>query len=103
MMYSELRDVVFEDAVSDNRRCCLILHLDVYLKWGHRSIIIKHHILKHHILELPKHATAAPAELGGKIRNVPRNRARTQVPPQVRKLHVYGKWHVWCLLANTAK
>ena len=24
-----------------------------YLIWGHRTIIIKHHILKHHIPELP--------------------------------------------------
>ena len=37
-----------------------------------------------------EHATSAPAELGGKIHNVSRNRARTQVLPQARKLHVYG-------------
>ena len=38
-----------------------------------------------------EHATSAPAELGGKIHNVSRNRARTQVPLQARKLHVYGR------------
>ena len=33
---------------------------------------------------------SAPAELGGEIHNVSRNRARTQVLLQARKLHVYG-------------
>ena len=28
------------------------LHI-FHLMWGHRTIIIKHHILKHHIPELP--------------------------------------------------
>ena len=37
-----------------------------------------------------KRATSAAAELGGEIHNVLRNRARTQVLPQARKLHVYG-------------
>ena len=35
-------------------------------------------------------ATSAPTELGGESHKVPRNRARTQVPPQAQKLHVYG-------------
>ena len=34
--------------------------------------------------------TSAPAELGGKIRSVSRNQARTQVLLQAQKLHVYG-------------
>ena len=37
-----------------------------------------------------EHATSAPAELGGKIHKVSRNRARAQVPPQARKLPVCG-------------
>ena len=37
-----------------------------------------------------EHVTSAPAELGGKIHIVSRNRARTQVFLQARKLHVYG-------------
>ena len=37
-----------------------------------------------------QHATSAPAENGGGMHNVSRNRARTQVPLQARKLHVYG-------------
>ena len=37
-----------------------------------------------------EHATSAPAELGGEPHNVSRNRARTQVLLQARKLHVYG-------------
>ena len=37
-----------------------------------------------------KHATSVPAELGGKIHNVSRNRTRTQVLPQAQKSHVYG-------------
>ena len=37
-----------------------------------------------------KHASSAAAELGGKIYNVSRNRARAQVLLQARKLHVYG-------------
>ena len=35
-------------------------------------------------------AASAPAELGGEIHNVSRYPARTQVPLQARKLHVYG-------------
>ena len=45
-----------------------------------------------------EHVTSAPTELGGEIHVVSRNRARTQVLLQARKLHVYGSWHVWCLL-----
>ena len=37
-----------------------------------------------------KHATSAPAELGGKIHNISRNRSRTHVLPQVRKSQVYA-------------
>ena len=37
-----------------------------------------------------EHATSAPAELAGEIHNVSQNRARTQVLPHARKLHVYG-------------
>ena len=37
-----------------------------------------------------EHTTSAPAELGGEIHIVSRNRARTQVLLQARKLHVYG-------------
>ena len=51
-----------------------------------------------------KHATSAsaPAELGGQIHKVSRDRARTQVPPQAQKLHVFlRKWHVRCLLELT--
>ena len=36
------------------------------------------------------HATSAPAELGGEIHSVSRNRARTQVLLQARRLHVCG-------------
>ena len=36
-----------------------------------------------------KHATSAPSELGGETHNVSRNRARTKVLLQARKLHVY--------------
>ena len=34
--------------------------------------------------------TSAPAEFGGQIHNVLRNRALAQVLPQAQKLHVYG-------------
>ena len=37
-----------------------------------------------------EHATSAPAEFGGEIRNVSRNRASTQFLLQAQKLHVYG-------------
>ena len=37
-----------------------------------------------------EYSTSAPAELGGEIHNVSRNRTRTKVLLQVRRLHVYG-------------
>ena len=41
----------------------------VYLIWGNRTIIIKHHILKHHIPELPNNSAspvrAPPAQVMG--------------------------------------
>ena len=49
-----------------------------------------------------KRATSAPAELGGEIQSVSRNRARTQVLLQAWKLRVYGSgtfgafWGVVC-------
>ena len=43
-----------------------------------------------HVRLFREHATSAPAELGGEIQHVSRNRVRTQVLPQARKLHVYG-------------
>ena len=46
-----------------------------------------------------KHATSAPAELGEQIHKISQHRARTQVPPQARKLARFRKWHVWCPLA----
>ena len=49
---SEFRVAVFDDVVVfDNHIRFPILRL--YLIRGHRTIIIKHHILKHHIPELP--------------------------------------------------
>ena len=54
---------------------------------------------RHQTRDFGEHATSAPAELGGKIHNVSRNRARTQVLPsagtEVARLH---KWRVWCIL-----
>ena len=35
-----------------------------YLIWGHRTIIIKHHILKHHIPELPSDGRSRDQEAG---------------------------------------
>ena len=52
---SEFRDVVFEDVVFDNNRFYLYPVLRFCLICGHRTIIIKHHILKHHIPELPNY------------------------------------------------
>ena len=49
-----------------------------------------HLFRRHQPCEFREHATSAPAELGGEIHNVSRNRARTQVLLQARKLHVYG-------------
>ena len=37
-----------------------------------------------------EHATSVPAECGGGIHNISRNRARTQVLLQAQKLHIYG-------------
>ena len=34
-----------------------LTELIFYLIWGHRTIIIKHHILKHHIPELPNNSS----------------------------------------------
>ena len=45
---------------------------------------------RHQTCDFGEHATSAPAELGGEIHNVSRNRARTRVLLQARKLHVYG-------------
>ena len=42
------------------------------------------------VLLFRKHATSVPAEFAGEIDNVSRNRARTQVRPQARKLHICG-------------
>ena len=44
---------------------------------------------RHQTCDFGKCATSAPAELGGKIHNVSRTRARTQVLLQARKLRVY--------------
>ena len=51
-----------------------------------------HHALsrRHQTCDFREHCTSAPAELGGKIHNISRNRDRTQVLLQARKLHVYG-------------
>ena len=43
----------FEDVVFDNTSSLPYPILRYYLIWGHRTIIIKHHILTHHIPELP--------------------------------------------------
>ena len=37
-----------------------------------------------------EYATSAPAEFGGEIHNISRNRALTQVLLQAQKLHAYG-------------
>ena len=44
-LFSEFRDVVFEDVVSDNNSSVTPYQVT--------TVIIKHHILKHHIPELP--------------------------------------------------
>ena len=40
----EFKDPVFEDVVFDNNRFLLYPILRCYLLWGHRAIVIKHHI-----------------------------------------------------------
>ena len=66
-----------------------------------------------YIVQLPqtcdfrKHATSAPAELGGETRNVSRNRARAQLLLQAWKLHAYGScmfgaFYNVCLLRPSA-
>ena len=55
---------------------------------------------RHQPCDFGEHKTSAPAELGGEIQNVSRNRARTQVLMQARKSHVYGSGTVWCLLGH---
>ena len=42
---------------------------------------------RHQTCDFGEHATSVPAELGGEIRNVARDRARTQVLLQARKCH----------------
>ena len=44
---SEFRDVVFEDVVFFQSYTLPYPIIVFYLLWGHRTIIIKHHILKH--------------------------------------------------------
>ena len=46
---------------------------------------------QHQTCHFRKQAASAPAELGGEIHNVSRNRDRKQVLPQAHKLHVYGR------------
>ena len=45
---------------------------------------------RHQRCDFGEHDTSAPAELGGEIHNVSRNRARKQVPLQARKSHACG-------------
>ena len=45
---------------------------------------------RHRTCDFRDHATSAPAELGGEIPHVSRNRVRTRALLQARKLHVYG-------------
>ena len=58
---------------------------------------------RHQTCDFGEHATSAPAELGGEIHKVSRNRARTQVFLQARKLHVYGKGTSGAFWAHRAK
>ena len=51
------------------------------------------------LLDYCEHATSAPGELGGEIRHVSRNRARTQVLSAGAEVARLRKWRVWCLLA----
>ena len=59
-------------------------------------------IRRHQTCDFREHATSAPAELGGEIHNVSRNRARAQVLLQARKLHVYGSGTFGAFWRNTA-
>ena len=61
--------------------------MSVALVLMHRSDI---EVRRHQTCDFRERARYVPAELGGEIRNVSRNRARTQVRLQARKLHVYG-------------
>ena len=54
-------------------------------------------IRRRHTCDFREHDTSAPAELGGEIHDVSRNRARAQVPLQARKFARLRKWHVWRL------
>ena len=45
---------------------------------------------RHQPCDFREHATSAPAELGGEIHNVSRNRAHTQVLLRARKSHLCG-------------
>ena len=68
-----------------------------FLLWGRGAPsmevakeVVQSLIRRHQTCDFSKHTTSAPAELGGEIHNVLRNRARMQVLLQARKLHVYA-------------
>ena len=77
------------------------IHIHIYLPpkkagrpsyfWLPRGIPPGTKIMRRQMCDFREHATSsAPAELGAEIHKVSRNRARTQVLLQARKLHVRG-------------
>ena len=81
----------------------LFRHLHAYV-----CLIMPAHVIRrHHTCDFREHATSAPAELGGEIHDVLRNRALIKVLLQAHKLDVYGSgtfgafWYSWGETRNT--